>query len=109
MTTLATVPVTVTSEAAARISALGLRRYVDRMIEYARQNLPGLSCIKVVLYDRHKLGDEPGLAIDVYSRQPFAWTVRIRRKLIRWMASTFPPDVLQHVILDYHPGDGQAG
>jgi hypothetical protein len=103
MTTSATVPGTVTPEAAARIAALRFQAYIERMIAYARQNLPELERIEVVLYDRYDLGDEPGLAVDVYGTRPFdpadpTWDVS------RWMVTEFPPEVLRHVIMDHHPG-----
>lgn len=109
MTTSATVPVTVTSEAAARIAELGFQAHVARMIDYARQMLSELERIEVVLYDRYELGDEPGLAIDVYSRRPYDWLYDEERNLIRWMVREFPPEALQRIIVDYHPGAGHAG
>jgi hypothetical protein len=103
MVTSATVPVTITPEAAVRIAELRLQAPIDRMIDYARKNLPELDRIEVVLYDRYDLGDEPGLAVDVYSTRPFdpddpTWDVS------GWMVTKFPPKVLRHVIMDHHPG-----
>ncbi len=109
MTTSATVPVTVTAEAAARITELGIKAAVDQMIAFACQNLPELVRIEVVLYDRYELGDEPGLAIDVYSKRPFDPADRPMKPFDRWLATVFPPEVLQHVLVDYHPGDPHAG
>jgi hypothetical protein len=109
MMTSATVPVIVTDEAAARIAEMGFDSHVQRMIEHARQNLPDLEHIDVVLYDRYELGDKPGLAIDVYSRRAYDRLSGDERRLIRWMVTEFPPEVLQHIIMDYHPGDGHAG
>jgi hypothetical protein len=63
MTTSATVPVTVTPEAAARIAQLGFQAEVGRMIDYARQHLPEVERIEVVLYDRYEIGDEPGITV----------------------------------------------
>ncbi len=109
MTTSATVPVTVTAEAAARLAELGLKAAVDQMIDFACQNLPEPVRIEVVLYDRYELGDEPGLAIDVYSKRPFDAADRPMQFLDRWLVTAFPPEVLQHVLIDYHPGDPHAG
>ena len=71
MASVTQVPVTRSPEATARIAQLGLRDAVDRMLDYAVQHLPELDRIEVTLYDRYELGDEPGLAIDAYSRRRF--------------------------------------
>jgi hypothetical protein len=52
MTSAATIPVSVTPEAAARLAELGFQAQADRMIEYARQNLPELVRIEVGLNER---------------------------------------------------------
>jgi hypothetical protein len=109
MTTSATVPVTVTPEAAARIAELGFQAAVDRMIDYARQNLPDPERIDVSLYDRYELGDEPGLAIEAHSRRPFDPADQADRAMVRWMVSEFPPEVLWHVIMSFRPGGPDAG
>jgi hypothetical protein len=66
-----TIPVIVTPDAAARIAALGLQTHVERVIEHGRAVVPALERIEVILYDRYELGDEPGVAIDLYSKQTF--------------------------------------
>jgi hypothetical protein len=109
MTTSASVPVTVMPEAAARIAKLGLQAPIDRMIAYARENLPDLDRIEVILYDRYDLDVEPGLAVEVYSRRPFNLADRVGQNVDHWMAAEFPGEVLEHVILDYHPGAPHAG
>src|SRR5438876_674217 len=109
MSTSISVPVSVTPEAAARIAKLGIPSDVDRMIDYARRNLPDLDRIEVELYDRYELGDEPGLSIDAYGRRPFEPVDPPDRDLDRWMVTEFPPEVLEHIIMSYHPGAPYAG
>jgi hypothetical protein len=109
MTTCTTIPVAVTPEAAARIAALGFQAHVERMIEHTQQTLSQLERIEVTLYDRYELGDEPGLSIDVYSKRPFDPVDRIDAELTRWVVTEFPPQVLEHLIVDYHPGAAHAG
>jgi hypothetical protein len=104
MSTSTTIPVTVTPEAAARIADLGLETGVERMIDHARRHLPEVERIEVVLYDRYDLGDEPGLAVDIYSRHPFNENESISGDLSKWFVRAFPSEVLEHVIMDYHPG-----
>jgi hypothetical protein len=105
----ATVPFSVTPEAAARIAALDLQVDVDRMVEHACSQLPELDRIEVVLYDRYELGAEPGLAIDCYSRRALDPTDTTDQELDRWSVAEFPPEVLQHVILCYRPDGPHAG
>ena len=107
--TCAALPVTVTPEAAARIAALGLQARVDRMIAYARQNLPDLVRIDVVLNERYDMGGEPGVAIEAYSQRPFDPVERIPGKLAEWVVDHFPPEVLEHLHLSYLPGANHAG
>jgi len=109
MTTSATIPVTVTPEAAARIAHLGLQAEVDRMIDYARQHVPEVERIEVVLYDRYELGDEPGLSVDIYSRRPSNPQENIPWDLGGWVVREFPPEILEHIIMDYHSGEPHAG
>jgi hypothetical protein len=110
MTISMTVPVTVTPQAAARIAALKLQVALDRMIEYARQNLPDVTRMEVVQYDRDEPGDLPGLAVDVYCPfESFDPSARTRGKLGEWLVSEFPPEVLQHLLIDYLPEAPSAG
>jgi hypothetical protein len=109
MTTSTTVPVTVTPEAAARIAELGLEAEVERMIDHAQQHLPELERIEVILYDRFDGGDAPGISIDIYSRHPFNPEESISGDLSKWFVRAFHSEVLEHIIMDYHPGGPHAG
>jgi hypothetical protein len=109
MVTSATIPVTVTPEAAGRLAELGLQAQVDRVIEYARQNLPELTRIEVVLNERGETGGKPGIAIDAYRRFTSEPTYRIGLQIGDWMVSEFPPEVLEHLLLDYLPDYPNAG
>jgi hypothetical protein len=107
--TTATIPVTVTPEAAERIARLGLQAAVGRMIDHARQHLPEVERIEVVLYDRYDDGPEPGLSVDVYSRRPFSPDEHTSSEVCGWLAREFTGEVLEHVIMSYYPGDAHAG
>lgn len=106
--TTATIPVTVTPEAAERIARLGLQAAVDRMIDHARQHLPEVERIEVILYERD-YSPESGLSVDVYSRRPFSPEEHISSEVCGWLAREFTGEVLEHVIMDYYPGDAHAG
>jgi hypothetical protein len=109
MTMSATVPVTVTPEAAARITKLGFQTQVDRTIDYARRNFPDLDRIEVELHDRYELGDEPVLVIEAYSRGPIDPTDQAENEMDRWIVREFPPQVLEHLIANYRSGPSHAG
>jgi hypothetical protein len=109
MTMSATIPVTVTPEAAARIATLGFQTQVDRIIDYARQHLPDLDRIEVELHDRYDLGDEPVLAIEAYGRRPFDPADKAEDEMVGWIVTEFPPEVLEHLVTHYRPGDSHAG
>jgi hypothetical protein len=88
----AAVPVQVTPEAAARVAGLRLEVEMRRMIDYARQQLPEATRIKVVLYDRDEPGEPPGVAIEVYTPlDSFDPTARTRGRIGEWLVSQFPP------------------
>ena len=104
------VPVTVTPEAADRIGKLGLQSEMQRMIDYGRRRLPESSRIQVVLYDRDEVGEEPGLAVEVFTPfESFDPMARTREKVSEWLVSEFPPAVLEHLTIDYLPEAPDAG
>ena len=103
MITLPTVPVTVSPEAAARIAELGRQAEVERMLEYVRSHVPELVRIEVVLNERYEEESPPGVAIDAYSQRPFDPADRTESELCRWMVTTFPPEVLEHLHVWHYP------
>jgi hypothetical protein len=109
MTTSATVPVTVTPEAAARIAELGFQGQVQRMIDHACQRLPGLVRIEVVLNERYDAGEENGVLVAAYCRDLDDPSAETLSELARWAASAFPPEVLLNLLLSYYEESGHAG
>src|SRR5262245_472448 len=109
MATSTTIPVSVTPEAAARITELGFQDQVDRMIDYARTALPEIVRITVELNERYDMGGEPGVAVEAWSSRPFDPAHRISWKLSEWVVDAFPPEVLEHLLLSYLPGPDHAG
>jgi len=105
----ATIPVTVSPDAAARIAQLKIDDQVDRMIDYARQNFPELLRIEVVLNQRYDEEGEPGVAIEAYSRHAGDSANQIFWDLAGWVVAEFPPEVLEHLHLSYHPETPYAG
>lgn len=109
MTPTKAVPVTTTPEAAARIAQLGFQAQIDRMIDYARCNMPDVVRIEVVLNERYEDGIEDGIVITVYSLRPYDPGDRVIDKMIAWEIQEFPPQVLEHVLMDYLPGVEHGG
>ncbi len=109
MSTSATIPVTVTPQAAARIGELGMQAEVERMLDYARHDIPELVRIEVVLNERYDEDSPPGVAINAYSQRPYDPADRTDAELCRWMVRTFPPGVLEHIHLWNYLEAGHAG
>jgi hypothetical protein len=98
-----TIPVYVADDAAARVDELGMRAEPEQMIEHAKQAVPGLQLIRVILEnDPEWPENEPQLVIwakrDIQSVDPSGAAVNM--DLCRWMAETLTTEVsLQFVIL----------
>ncbi len=105
----ASVPVTVTPEAAARIAELGIQAAVDQMLGHALQTIPDLQRLEVVLdgpYDTH---EEPYLTIHATTDRILVPGDTTEKGWTDWELSTFPPEVLEHIALLFQPGGGHAG
>jgi hypothetical protein len=98
MSTLAIVPVTISPEARAFIDRMGQHPEFEAMIDRARQVVPGLRSIEVVLEE----------AAEEMPPTVVLWTHRddigprhdpTLRNWIDWMAATFAPDICQHFTL----------
>jgi hypothetical protein len=55
------------------------------------------------------MGGEPGVAIDAYHRCAFDQAYRLRWKIGEWSVSEFPPEILEHLLLDYRSEAPDAG
>src|SRR5271157_5975469 len=91
MSTTTMVPVTISREALACIDRLGQQEEFETMIDRARQTVPGLRSIEVVLDESTE--EMPAAVV--------LWTHRddmglgndpMHRNWIDWMAATFPPE-----------------
>ncbi len=98
MSTTMMVPVTISPEARSFIDRIGQGAAFDTIIDRARQVVPGLRSIEVVL-DAATEEIPPGVVL---------WTHRddigprhdpTHRNWIDWMAATFPPEVCQNFTL----------
>jgi hypothetical protein len=103
------IPVTVTPEAAARIAELGFQTQVQQMIDHARNHLPDVVRIEVVLNERYDMGGEPGVAVEAYGTRLFDANDRTDPELVQWGVTTFPSEVLEHLLLTYIGGTPHEG
>ena len=109
MSASATIPTTVTPEAAARIAELGIQGEVDRMLEHTRQTIPNLRRIDVTLDDPHGTGDQPYLTIWATRGDTYHPDDSSRQEWGRWKVTTFPPQVCEQITLVTSYEDGHAG
>src|SRR4051794_24902193 len=109
MTESVEVPVVVTPEAATRIAELGMQAELERMLEHARQTIPGLQRLEVERAERYDLGEEPGVAIDAYTAQSWVAGAQTSGNWREWMINTFPPRVCEHFAFTILHRNSHAG
>jgi hypothetical protein len=103
-----TIPVSITLEAAARLTELGLQADMGRMIEYTRQTVPGLQRVEVILEPPYDTGDCPYLTIRAFRPLTHRWDERVEQAWGRWKVSTFPPPTCQHITFTLVEGGAGA-
>jgi hypothetical protein len=92
----ATVPVTITSEAAARVTELGMQTELDQMLEHTRQTIPQLSKIAVDVALSYDTGTEIGVSIEAYTTIQWVREDRTQWDWWAWQVRSFPPQVCEH-------------
>jgi hypothetical protein len=91
-----TVPLTVTPEAAARVTQLGMQREFEQMLEHVRQTVPGLVAIEVELALPYDTGDYPSVLIQPIMKNPHLEYDPTDWDYATWKVQTFPPEVCMH-------------
>jgi hypothetical protein len=100
MSTVSSIPVTVTPEAAERVAELGMQAELECMIEHTRQTVTDAQRIQVVLDPAYDTGDEPYLTIEAYrDLSRYEENDPTWRQWSRWSTTTFHPDVYRHFCL----------
>jgi hypothetical protein len=99
MTTSTSVPVTITAEAATRIAELGMQSAVEQMIERAKQTIPGLKALDVILEPAWDTGPDDYLTIQGFSDREWDPEDASEREYDRWAIRTFPPEVTSQIVL----------
>jgi hypothetical protein len=83
MTAIATVPMKITPEAAARVAELGIQAELDQMLEHVRKVVPKLQSLEVELAEPCDTGDELGVNIRAWTGLPWQQLNDIKRPLAR--------------------------
>jgi hypothetical protein len=98
MSTTTMVPVTVSPEARSFVDRMDQGEELELMIDRARQIVPGLRSIEVVLDDATE--EMPsGVVLWIHRDDVGPGSDPTHRDWIDWMAATFPPDVCQNFTL----------
>jgi hypothetical protein len=98
MSTSTSTPVSISPEARAFVDRLGRRAELERMIDRARQVVPGLRSIEVVL-DEATEEIPAGVVLWVHRDHVGAGSDPTHRDWIDWMVSTFPPETCRDFTL----------
>jgi hypothetical protein len=96
MTTLATIPVQISEEAAQHIEQLGLQEPLQRMLDEVPKRIQAIQWIKVGLEHIVDEAYRPVVSIDVARVYP-GCDDPSGREFGRWETETFPPQILEHL------------
>lgn len=109
MSTLMSIPTSITPEADEHIERLGMRSEFEQMLEYIRGHFAGLRRIEVTLEPPYDTGGDDCVSILAF-RDPEmdmiddpewpAWR--------KWTVTTFPPEVFIHFYLMLVGDDGHG-
>jgi hypothetical protein len=110
MSAVTSIPVSVEPEAAELVAELGLQTVFERILEHARQTIPGLHRLHVRYALPYDTGLEPGVFIEAYRDPTFRQTADPNwKEFSGWVISTFSPDEYRHFPLWIFDEDNHAG
>lgn len=96
----ATIHTTVEPEAADLVAELGMQKELERMLEHARQSIPGLLRLQVMFAPPYDTGPDPSVVIEAHRdaahREP---DDQVWNQFSRWKIQAFSPDVCRHFTL----------
>jgi hypothetical protein len=98
-----TIPVTIAPEAAERVAELGMQRELERMLDFLRQEVPGVLSVAVQLALPYDTGDETSIVLEVPLNRPFS-DASGRRQIRDWMVAALPPVVNRYFTILTVPG-----
>ncbi len=97
MASAATIPVTITPEAAAHVAELGLQHTFEQILDRARQTIPGLLSLRASFQPGYGI-DIPCILIQAESSE-FEAADKAADELGLWRITEIPPQVGQHFVL----------
>ena len=109
MNVTASIPATVSPEAAAAIAELGMQTELQRMIDHALQTIPGLERIDVALEPHYDTGDETKVLLHAL-RDPATLSPddQVSKQWTEWVVRSFSSEVLWHTCLIFSYGKNHA-
>jgi hypothetical protein len=109
MTPPASVPVTITPEAAECVAQLRLQAELQRLVEHTLRTVPALKRITVVLDPPHDTGMEDHITIEAWRSDALRLDDQTWEEWGAWRDATFPPDVSAHIGMHEIHETGHAG
>lgn len=110
MSTAAIIPITITPEAAAFVRQLGYDSALERMLEYTKQEVPGL-CSIIVKKEIDYTGEGLGVTLEAH-RLPVPDPMRdaTDRDWAAWKRQHFSPEVTdQFCLMSYYTDENGHG
>ncbi len=95
MSSASTIPVEITPETAARAEQLGIRRQLEEILEYTRQNVADLRSVAVTLYHDREEPGEPHLSLECWRDGPSRVDEEAWERWTDWLIRHYPPDVVR--------------
>ncbi len=108
MSTAIGVPVVIPANVTEYVAELGYEKQFEAMLQHVRENVPELVRIEVERYERLEKDDHDGMSIMAITRRPSPETPSIRRPLVSWLIATFPPEVLDRLLIEVYPDRVEA-
>jgi hypothetical protein len=98
--TVTGVPISVSEEAQIHIAKLGLQREFEAIVDRARQSIPGLQRLEVVLESDPEEDRDLVVVLEAYrERGGLEEATAVRDEWVHWFVDTFPPAVCWHFLL----------
>jgi hypothetical protein len=94
-----TVSVKIDPEAAKYVAELGAQEPFERMLEWIRQNVPGLCSVEANFEQDYECGTDHRVSFDATVEHRCPSHEPIRRAWLDWVIDTFPRQVSEHFTL----------
>lgn len=82
-----------------RVTELGMKTELERMLEHTRQTVPGLRAIEVQLALPFDTGDETSIVIEATRENPNWDHDQTDSDWARWQCQTFSADVCRYFVM----------